>query len=296
MFTIFIAFMDICTSQQFNMKNIILKGSANLPISLDIFFNDVPAKKPLVVYAHGFNGFKDWGNFDLIAAKFAAAGYVFVKFNFSHNGTTPDQPDVFADLEAFGRNNYSKQLEDLGLVIDWCCDKLNAYQSMIDSSDVSLIGHSMGGGIALIYAAEDKRIKKLVTWAGISECKTPWGNWSPEKMEEWKLTGVQYYQNGRTKQNMPMYYQLYQDFVQNQDRLNIREAIGNIKIPIFICHGSLDVAVPVKKAWQLLEWQPSAKLLIVESDHVFGRSHPWPHQHLPAAMEEVVVETMQFLQ
>ena len=92
------------------------------PIALDIFFENDQEQRPVVIYVHGFNGFKDWGNFDLIAKKIAAAGYVLVKFNFSHNGTTPEQPEEFADLEAFGNNNYSKQLEDLRLVIDWVCD------------------------------------------------------------------------------------------------------------------------------------------------------------------------------
>ena len=38
-----------------------------------------------------------------MAEAFAKAGYFFVKFNFSHNGTTIDDPDNFGDLEAFGK-------------------------------------------------------------------------------------------------------------------------------------------------------------------------------------------------
>ena len=63
-------------------KNILLSGAENKPMALDIFFENDKAQKPVVIYVHGFNGFKDCGNFDLIAAKFAAAGYVLVKFNF----------------------------------------------------------------------------------------------------------------------------------------------------------------------------------------------------------------------
>ena len=70
----------------------------------------------------------------------------------------------------------------------------------------------MGGGISILQAAEDKRINKLITWASISECKTPWGNWPPDKMQQWKETGVEYYTNSRTKQEMPLYYQLYEDY------------------------------------------------------------------------------------
>ncbi len=277
------------------IKNILVNGAGNKPMATDIFFEDDNKQKPVVIYAHGFNGFKDWGNFDLIAKRFAVVGFVFVKFNFSHNGTTPEQPETFADLEAFGHNNYSIQLKDLGHIIDWVCSPANPYKTDMDTHQISLIGHSMGGGISIIKTEEDSRIKKLVTWAAISQCKTPWGNWNQQKMNDWKRNGVEYYVNGRTKQNMPLYYQLHEDYLQHEERLNIRQAIGKIKIPILVCHGTQDPAVPVTAAYELAGWQPNAKLFTVESDHVFSRSHPWVFDYLPDAMEKVVAETIEFL-
>lgn len=277
------------------IKNIIIPGASGKPISIDIFLTGNNKSAPVVIYAHGFNGFKDWGNFDLVAAKFAAQGFVFVKFNFSHNGTSPDFPEDFVDLETFGNNNYSKQLEDLQWVTDWVCNSQNMYHNLIDANQVILIGHSMGGGMAILFAAHDNRISKLITWAAISQCKTPWGNWPAAIMQEWKTTGVQYYMNSRTKQQMPLYYQLYEDYEQNKERLDIEQAIKNLHIPILICHGTLDNAVPVESAFALYRCQPAAKLFTVESDHVFGRSHPWNKAELPAAMEAVVEACLQFL-
>lgn len=277
------------------IKNIIIPGANKLPIAIDIFFGNEQEQKPVVIYAHGFNGFKDWGNFDLIAKKFSAAGFVFVKFNFSHNGTTPETPEEFSNLEAFGNNNYTKQLNDLKIVMDWVCDPENKYQAVMNINNICLTGHSMGGGMIILYAASDNRIKKLITWAAISECKTPWGSWPPEKMKEWKETGVAYYNNSRTNQQMPMYYQLYEDFMQNQERLEIQKAIGQLDIPILICHGTSDPSVPVESAYRLKSWQPSAQLFINDSDHVFGRKHPWTDNKLPSTMEEVVDVSLQFL-
>ena len=276
-------------------KNIIVSGAAGKPITLDIFYEDDASAKPVVIYAHGFNGFKDWGNADIIAMQFAAAGVVFVKFNFSHNGTTPQQPKAFTDLEAFGNNNYTKQLSDLNAVVDWVCNTDNVHNIAMDKNSIALIGHSMGGGISILHAAKDNRIKKLITWAAISECKTPWTNWSEEKLLEWKRTGVEYYLNGRTKQNMPLYFQLHQDYLDNAAQLNIETAMRNITIPVLICHGTLDTGVPIEKAYDLHNWQPASILFTVESDHVFGRIHPWHSNELPEAMQAVVDETIRFI-
>ena len=277
------------------VKNTLIPGSEGRQMAIDIFYKDEGKALPVVIYAHGFNGFKDWGNFDLIAKAFASAGYVLVKFNFSHNGTTPSRPEDFADLEAFGNNNYTKQLFDLGEVISWVSDPLNKYIHAIDSGKIFLIGHSMGGGVAVLKAAEDTRIKKLITWAGINECKTPWGGWPPERIAEWEQSGVEYYLNSRTNQKMPLYYQLYLDYQRNQQRLNISSAIKKLNIPVLICHGTLDNAVPLAKALALKALQPAAELYTVESDHVFGRKHPWLQTDLPAAMQAVVNKSLEFL-
>jgi dienelactone hydrolase len=275
-------------------KNLIIPGSGGKPIALDIFHNG-KEQRPVVIYAHGFNGFKDWANFDLIADRFAEAGFTFIKFNFSHNGTSPSHPEEFVDLEAFGQNNYTKQLEDLGLVLDWVSDPYNIYNASIDANQISLIGHSMGGGIAILQAAKNPRVKKLITWASIAECKTPWGNWPAERIEAWRKSGVEYYANSRTQQQMPLYFQLYEDYQNHKEALNIEKAMKQLNIPILICHGTQDTAVPVEKAHLLQTWQPKATLFTVDSDHVFGRSHPWGRKELPEPMEEVVKASIKFL-
>lgn len=276
-------------------KNIIITGSNGRPMALDLVLPEDEGKKPLVIYVHGFNGFKDWGNFDLVAARFANSGFALLKFNFSHNGTTPGQPEDFTDLPAFGYNNYSIELEDLQRVIDWVCDPANQYAGSIDTNRIALAGHSMGGGISILQAARDERVKQLITWAGISECTTPWGSWPPERLEQWKQEGVQYYTNSRTKQQLPLYYQLYEDYCVNRERLDIEQAIKKLTIPVLICHGEVDTAVFIDKAYLLKKWQPRAELFIVESDHVFGRKHPWPGNDLPPAMESVVNASLDFL-
>ena len=274
-------------------KNILIGSKNGKPIAVDIFFKGSKLL-PLVIYAHGFNGFKDWGNFDLIAAQFAEAGFCFLKFNFSHNGTTPSSPEEFTDLEAYGNNNYTNELDDLQQVIDWALSDANPYVGVLNRDSVYLIGHSRGGGIVLLKAAAEKRIKAVATWASVAECKTPWGGWSEERITKWKETGVEYYNNSRTGQQMPLYFQLYEDYQNHQDRLDINKAVSSLQIPLLICHGTKDEAVTIEKAHQLKAAATHAELFIVESDHVFGRKHPWPHNDLPEAMQHVVNRTIEF--
>lgn len=279
----------------FKHKDIVVQGAHNKPILTDIFYNKV-SKQPVVIYAHGINGFKDWGNFDLMAQQFAEAGFTFVKFNFSHNGTTPDNPQDFVDLEAYGHDNYTIQLDDLKSVIDWTTDTDNPYEPSIDSKKIYLLGHSKGGTMVLLKAAEDIRVKAVTTWAAPSACKTPWGSWDEQKMEDWKHTGVQYLTNGRTKQEMPLYYQLYQNYMEHEQRFNVEEAVKALKIPLLICHGTTDPAVPIEQAKNIHHWKPEAELFTIESDHVFDRKHPWLENHLPEAMQQVLNKTIEFYQ
>lgn len=277
------------------IKNILLSDKHGKPIATDIFFEEDNRPKPVVIYAHGFNGFKDWGNFDLIARQFAMAGYVFIKFNFSFNGTTPEAPETFADLDAFGRNNYSIELDNLEAVIAWATNEHNPYATQMDRGSVALIGHSMGGGIVLLKAATNKKVTSVITWAAVSACKTPWGNWPAERIAAWQQAGVAYIANGRTGQQMPLYYQLYEDFQQHQAQLDIEKAVRKLQIPLLICHGLSDPAVPVQSAYLIHSWKPDAHIFTPDSDHVFGRKHPWAEEKLPLVMQEVVDKSIHFL-
>ena len=137
------------------LENQVLKRHNKKPLVWDAFFNANQKKKPIVIFCHGYKGFKDWGAWGLVAKEFAKEEIFFVKFNFSHNGGTIENPIDFLDLEAFSENNYSKELDDLNDVLDFVLSNKNQYASEINSADVTVIGHSRGGGISIIKASED---------------------------------------------------------------------------------------------------------------------------------------------
>lgn len=269
---------------------LIINGSKNKPISMDICIEKTGNLKPVIIFCHGFKGFKNWGHFDLIAAAFAKQHFVFVKFNFSFNGTTIQYQVDFADLDAFGNNNFSIELDDLGLVIDFIEQNANTYEG--NKQEIYLIGHSRGGGIAILKTNEDKRIKKLCTWASVKDADD---FFTDQDVEKWKKDGVIYTFNSRTQQNMPLRYQIYENYVMNKERLNIPRAAASINVPWLIVHGTNDIAVPYTCAEQLYTLNKSSELFTIENgDHTFGGKHPWNESELPADVKIVVEKCISF--
>jgi len=274
-------------------KNIILERETKKPILIDAFYSEDQTNQSIVIFCHGYKGFKDWGAWNIMAEIFAQLGCCFIKFNFSHNGGTMESPIDFPDLEAFGNNNYSKELEDLDAVITWSQDRF-ASNKNVNTNNISVIGHSRGGGIAILKSSTDPRITRLIALASVSNFKNRFG--SEEEIKKWKVDGVKYIQNGRTKQQMPHYYQFFEDFEANENSFNIEAAIKQIEIPILILHGDRDSSVNISEANALHRWQPNSQLTIVENaDHVFNTKHPWETNELTDELKSVVDRTVAFI-
>ena len=275
------------------IKNIRINGKHNKPILTDLFFKESNQLKPILIFCHGYKGFKDWGAWNLMAENFANAGFFFVKFNFSHNGGTAEQPIDFPDLEAFGNNNYSKELDDLGNVIDWVSENSDI-KNEIDLNEIYLIGHSRGAGIVLLKSDEDSRAKKVISLAGVSDYKSRFPK--NQKLQEWEEKKVYFVKNGRTHQEMPHFYQFFRDFEKNEKRLNIKKATQNLEIPLLIIHGNNDTSVSINEAKNLHKWNSKSMFKIIEnSNHVFGTSHPWDKERVSEELLEAIEIAIAFL-
>ncbi|MGK0422253.1 MAG: pimeloyl-ACP methyl ester carboxylesterase [Polaribacter sp.] len=275
------------------IKNLLIEGKHSKLIVTDVFYEETNQPKKIVIFCHGYKGFKDWGAWNLMAKAFANAGFFFIKFNFSHNGGTVEQPIDFPDLEAFGNNNYTKELDDLESVINWI--SINAdFKKEADINDVAIIGHSRGGGIVLLKANEDARVKKVISLAGVSDYKSRFPK--KEKFQEWVEEGVYFVKNGRTHQEMPHFYQFFKDFEENEQRLDIQKATQNLKIPLLIIHGDNDTSVAIEEAENIHKWNPKSSFQTIENaDHVFNVSHPWENQKMSQELEEVIKQSVAFL-
>lgn len=247
-------------------------------------------QRPLVIFCHGYKGFKDWGAWDLAMQTIAKAGFVAVKFNFSLNGTTLDHPTEFVDLDAFGRNTYTQEQKDITSVLDYY-----AQEAYVDTTQVFLIGHSRGGGAVILQGYYNEQVTGIISWAGVADFKKRFPQ--RDNFEQWEKEGVFYSMNGRTKQQMPHYFTFWEDFVAHEQQLTIQYAAQHLKKPVLIINGTADQAVSVKEAELLHLWIKTSELLIVEgADHVFGARHPHEGEALPEDLAQVVNQTIGFMQ
>ena len=277
-----------------SIEDKVIKKKGKKPIIYDAIYAKSFIKKPVVILCHGYMGFKDWGAWGLVAKEFAKNNFFFVKFNFSHNGGTMEQPIDFPDLNSFANNNFTHELEDIDRVIEHLKDS-ETYSQDLDFNNISLIGHSRGAGTVLIKAFEDTRIKKVITWAGVSDFKKRFQEGTAEFFK-WKKEGVIYGENSRTKQFMPHFFQFFEDFKKNESRFNIKNAVENLEIPYLIIHGSNDTSVLPLEGENLFSWNKKNKIIrIKNTDHVFSSKHPWDLKILPKDLKKVVYHSIDFL-
>lgn len=267
-------------------KNIILKSSREF--LTDAIFTNSDKKLPLIIFVHGYKGYKDWGAWELMGEKFANAGFYFVKFNMSHNGTTLENLNNLTDLESFANNNFSRELADLEVVINHF-----KTQKEVDSNHIILIGHSRGGGVSVIKASENKNITKLITLASISTLDRFPKN---EAFENWKKDGVYYIEHARTKQQLPHYFQFFEDYENNKERFDVEKACRNLTIPSLFIHGSADEAVESKHSENLHHWTKDSQFKIIENaNHTFGAKEPWEETSLPKELNTALEYCIDFL-
>ncbi len=273
-----------------NSSIITLRSGTGLPINCCLKSPSNELNSSLIIFVHGFKGFMNWGGFPYLTDRLCNSGFTVVSFDFSMNGVTLETPTEFSRLDLFAKNTISAELDELGTVIDHFFNKCTKYK--INSNKICLIGHSRGGGTAILKASEDERIKALVTLAAVAKLD----RYSKTQKEKWKQQGYIEIPNTRTNQLMRMNYTFLEDIDKNSKRLDIKAATGRLKIPALLIHGKEDLAVKCSEATELFERSGKSKteLIIYENTgHTFGIEHPF--KGTTQAFEDVINKTTEFL-
>lgn len=241
------------------------------PVRGDLRVLDGHRADRALVLIHGFKGFRRFGFFPNLARAAAARGYAAVTFDFSHNGIGPDGADTFSAMPLFAEQTHTRNLEEIRRVVD-----VLAGGALLGrpARRIGLMGHSRGGGEAVLAAAEDARVDALVTWAAIASIAE---RWTPEQVAAWEAGRAVEIENGRTKQMMPVGPAYWRDVQAHRDRLDIPAAAARLTIPWLVIHGDADTSVPVDEGQRLFDAAgEDTELLVVEgADHAFNGKHPY---------------------
>jgi dienelactone hydrolase len=255
-------------------------------ISVDVRAGGRDSPRPAVICVHGFKGFKDWGMWPPLCERVARAGLSAISLNLSGSGV--DDNGIFAFPERFGHNTFSAELEDVRRVVG----ALYAGElATSPPSSLGLLGHSRGGGISILHAARDARVRALVTWAAISTVE----RWQPVEKRRWRETGVNDIRNARTGEVLPLYPDVLDDLERNAVALDIEVAAERISVPWLLVHGTADESVSFVEAERLATagTRPRIRFLPVEAaGHTFGAAHPWAGSN--PALDRVFDATIAF--
>ncbi|MCL7971653.1 MAG: alpha/beta fold hydrolase [marine benthic group bacterium] len=244
-----------------------------------------------IVVCHGFKGFKNWGFFPYLADRLAQrTGALVVSFNFSGSGIGPDL-ETFTDLEGFARNTFSRELADLGRILDGLERGRLGEVSFDPPGRVGLIGHSRGAAAAILAGAARPEVRAVVTWAGIGSVF----RYEDHFAEGLERDGVMQILNARTGQRLPLYRDVLDDLRANREALDMEAGAATLGPMLLIVHGTADEAVPVREAYALHAAAPGSHLAIIEgAGHTMDASHPFPGSN--SRLDEAVLGTVNHFQ
>ncbi|MFH1275744.1 MAG: hypothetical protein ABIH82_01395 [Candidatus Woesearchaeota archaeon] len=172
--------------------------------------------KKVVIYLPGISGDVFNQKYDVFPELFKEAGFCFLRYNFWHNRVE------------FSQLSISSIHQELDKVIYYLKEK--------GFTEISLLGKSFGGGIALAY--RNPEVKSMVLWSqafGIEESGT---------IREWINKPLQGF---KSTLNISFDKKFFQDLI----------------IPIGLLHGTLDEKVPPENSKKLLKILLQANLVIL---------------------------------
>jgi len=209
---------------------------------LDFTFAGDPDADTVVVFGHGVTANKDRPFLVALGDALTERGVANLRFSFAGNG---DSEGRFEDATV------TKEVADLGAVLDALGDRRLAY-----------VGHSMGGAVGVLRAAEDSRIQALVSLAGMVHtadfAQRKFGDLTPGKDCMWD------------KPECP----LSQTFMDDMAAIgNVLDQARKVTVPWLLVHGDADTVVPLQDSLDVRSAtdRRAAIAELAGADHVFSQ-------------------------
>jgi pimeloyl-ACP methyl ester carboxylesterase len=187
-----------------------------------------------IVYLHGFASSPQSGKARFFGMKFAQLGVPF---------TAPQLDE----------GNFE------GLTIS---GQLRVVEKAVGGDSVVLMGSSLGGYIAALYAARSvQQVDKLVLLAPAFHFPTRWrARYSNEELELWRTRGTIPFFHYGFNEERGLGYQIVEDALQYEDEPAFRQ-------PALVLHGRKDEVVPAELSKAFAEGHPNVTLRLFDSGH-----------------------------
>ena len=219
------------------------------------------APRGAVILCHGMESNKGSDKLVFLGQALAQRGLLVLRFDFAVAGPSGKFEEI----------TYSGEVDDLRSAFSFMCTR--------HRGRIALFGSSMGGTIALLFAAQHRDIATVVTIAApvhperfVSRLLTP------AEVQRWRETGHTFYRGQRL--NLAL--------LEDLEKIDVPEAARRITCPVLILHGDRDEVVPVEEAHELHGYLPGPKKLsILEGgDHRLSDT---------ATMERSLTEVIEWL-
>jgi uncharacterized protein len=215
-----------------------------------------------VILCHGMDSNKSSEKLVHLGRVLANRGIVTLRFDFAYAGESSEK---FADI------TYSGEVEDLRA----------AYSLMRNryAGKIGILGSSMGGTVALLFAAEEPGIAALVTIAApVHPEAFPRRILNPEQLQRWRERGFTFYNGQRLNLTL----------LEDLETIDVLQAARKIACPVLIIHGDADEIVPVEEAHELNACLAGRKKLIIMK----GADHRLSD---PVKMQQALTEAVDWL-
>jgi len=197
-----------------------------------------------------------------LAKSLAERGLLALRFDFRYVGASSGK---FADI------TYSGEVEDLKAAYDLIQSR--------QPGRTAIFGSSMGGTVALLFAAQEPKVAAIVTLAApVHPENFPKRVLTPEQLQRWRERGHTTYNGQRLNVSL----------LDDLETLEVSVTARQIHCPVLIIHGDADKVVPVAEAYELHESLIAQKRLSIfkDTDHRFSN---------PLTMQQAMTEALAWL-
>jgi pimeloyl-ACP methyl ester carboxylesterase len=160
---------------------------------------------------------------------------------------------------------------------------------------IHLVGHSRGGGIALVAGREllhEGLLGKVILWNSVGR----WERWTERQRAAWFAAGFIEIENTRTGQMLKIFTDIVRDVEDHAERLSLLHAVKALRGRVHAVHSQADLTTPLEEVEALLKEAGASDVLTVlpGSTHTFGMTHPL--QRITGTFVHVLDHTTTLLQ